>query len=103
MTAISPELAILFMNALVLCAGYFFIFPRFCGADYIKLAINDVLACSVTLIVAGTYFWGSGVSFSLLITSTNWFWFTLITYLLIETPLMLRYFKKYDVWSSLDD
>ncbi|WP_028299325.1 hypothetical protein [Oceanospirillum beijerinckii] len=93
----SPELLIILLNIVVATAAYSYIYPRFCGSDINKIAINDILASGVSLLVAGAVYWGSGVEFDLIFTTVNWFGFTLITYFILETPLMLWYFKKHKV------
>lgn len=93
----SSELLVVLLNVAVVAVAYFYVYPRFCGSDANRIAINDILASSVSLLVAGSMFWGSGVEFDLIFTTANWFWFTLITYFTLETPLMLWYFKKHKV------
>lgn len=93
----SSELLIMSLNVAVVVSAYFYVYPRYCGSDVNKIALNDILASAVSLLVAGSVFWGSGVEFNLLVTSVNWFWFTLITYFTLETPLMLWYFKKHKI------
>jgi hypothetical protein len=97
-----PEFVLLALNLVLVCFAYFVIFPRFCGSDGPKIVQNDVLASVVGLLVAGSLFWGSGEDFSLIFIEVNWFWFTLISYSLIEIPFMRWYFKKHDVWSSFN-
>ncbi|MFT6737408.1 MAG: hypothetical protein ACJA0G_001547, partial [Kangiellaceae bacterium] len=45
----------------------------------------------------GFNYWGSGYEFDLLIFDVNWFWFTIVTYFLIEIPIMVWYFKNQKV------
>ncbi len=92
-----PESAVLLLNLILLVIAYFWVYPKFCGANLTKLVINDLLAIIVVLIIVGYHFWGSGVAFSLLVTEVNWFWFTFITYTVMEIPLIQWYFKKYKV------
>jgi len=96
----NPELLIIVMNVIVILFSYFVVYPKFCGSDGMKISTNDLAASGIVLLVAGSIFWGTGVQFNMFLFSVNWFWFTLLTYLIIEIPLMLWYFKKYDVWSS---
>ncbi len=95
-----PELMVLSLNVTVILAAYFLVYPKFCGRDGIKIANNDLVATAIVLIISASVFWGSGREFNLIFLSVNWFWFTLITYAVIEMPLMLWYFKKHDVWAS---
>lgn len=96
----SPEQIILCLNAVVVLMTYFVVYPRLCGANGWRIAINDLLASITVLVVAGVLYAGNGQPFSLLFFSTNWFWFALLTYTAMETPLMLWYFKKHNVWDS---
>lgn len=96
----SPELIVLAINIIVILIAYFLVYPKYCGSDINKIAINDMLASGIPLLSAGTIFWGTGHEFSLLFFSVNWFWFTLLTYAIIEMPLMFWYAKKHNVWSS---
>ena len=68
--------------------AYFVIYPRFCGSNGYKISANDLIASGLSLIIAGSLFYGTGTKFSLLITDVNWFWFTMLTYMAIELPLM---------------
>ena len=95
----SPELIILSINACVLFVAYFFIFPYAAGNNLQKLLFNDAMASLISISVAGfLYFW-SGLDFDLFLAKVNWFWFSLITYALCETPLMLWYLKKNNLMS----
>ncbi|MEX0737748.1 MAG: hypothetical protein WD071_00240 [Pseudohongiella sp.] len=96
----NPEIMIIALNIFVISAAYFVVYPKFCGADGMKIANNDIAATGIVLIIAGSIFWGTGEQFSLILFSVNWFWFTFLTYLAIELPLMIWYFKKHDVWPS---
>jgi len=97
----SSELIILCLNIIVILMAYFIIYPRFCGADGNKIAGNDLIATGIILLISGSIFCGTGEVFSLILFSVNWFWFTFLTYAAIEIPIMLWYFNKHDVWSSL--
>lgn len=98
----SPELAVLILNCAVIATAYFFVYPKYCGSNGHKIAMNDAIASGITLFIAGVGFWGSNVEFTIIFTTVNWFWFTLISYVIIETPLMLWYYKKHKVWSSFN-
>jgi len=95
-----PEFLVIGLNVTVVLLAYFVIYPTFCKSNGYKIANNDLVATSIVLTVTGITFWDSGVQFSLLLFSVNWFWFTLLMYAAIELPIMLWYFKKHDVWSS---
>ena len=97
------EFNVIGLNLVMMLLSYFWVYPKYCGADIKKIINNDLIATALVLIVVGTVYWDSGVEFSLLIFSVNWFWFTLTTYLLLEVPFMLWYFNKYYVWSNFDN
>ena len=96
---IMPELTILLLNGLVLAIAYFIVFPILAGNDLNKVLMNDLMASLVSLSVAGFLFWGTRTEFNLVIAQVNWFWFTISTYALFETPLMVWYLKKNNLWS----
>lgn len=95
-----PEVLILCLNSVAMLLAYFYIYPRFCGSDGKKIASNDLVVTGVLLAISGSLFWGTGQTFSLIWFSTNWFWFTYLSCLAIELPLMLWYFNKHGVWQS---
>ena len=99
---LSPELIVLCLNIVVISIAYFVVYPKFCGANGNKIASNDLIATSIVLLTSGSIFWGSDETFSMLLFSVNWFWFTLLTYAEIEIPIMLWYFNKHDVWASFN-
>ena len=99
---LTPELTILTLNATVIAIAYLFIYPRFCGADLGKITKNDLIATAIILFIAGSLYWDSGVEFSLLLFSVNWFWFAFITGFIIELPVMIWYLKKHDVFDMRD-
>jgi hypothetical protein len=99
----NPELLILALNLTVILLAYFIVFPLFCGANLNKIFRNDVLAVVTILSISGTVFWGREQEFNLLVISVNWFWFTLISYSIMEIPFMLYYIKKHNMyWSDKD-
>ena len=96
-----PEFVVITINLVVMLIAYFIIYPKFCGSNGNKIAINDAIASVLILLVSGFLYYGTGHVFNMLLFSTNWFWFTLLSYAAIETPLMLWYLKKHNVWESL--
>ena len=93
----SPELFILSLNLLVILLAYGVIYPRFAGSDLTRLIKLDAITSCVPLIIAGTLFWGSGQGFSAGPVEFNWFWFTLLTYLLMESPAMVWYLRRHQI------
>lgn len=97
---VRPEFIIIILNVTVALLAYFVAYPRLCGSSLNRIAANDLLATGTVLLVAGVLYAGSEQEFSLLLFSTNWFWFAFITYAAIETPLMIRYFNKHNIWDA---
>ncbi|MFC3030922.1 hypothetical protein ACFOEE_00050 [Pseudoalteromonas fenneropenaei] len=93
----SAEWHIVLVNLIILCLAYGLIYPRFAGNDMRKISYQDVLASVVSLTVIGSVYFGSDVTLSFFGLSLNWFWFTLLTYALIEIPCFLWYHRQYGV------
>ena len=98
----TPELTLIVINATIIFIAYFLIYPKFCGSSINKITVNDCLATAIALFCAGNLYWESNQEFSILFTTVNWFWFSLLTYAVMEIPMMVWYFKKYNVLASLD-
>lgn len=90
----SPELAVILLNVVILCVVYLSIYPKLAGYNINKVAWLDILASCLALLIVGYKYWGTGLEFSIIITEVNWFWFTLLTYMILEVPISLWYFRK---------
>jgi hypothetical protein len=97
-----PEAIILTLNLVVISIGYLLIYPIVAGANIQKITTNDMIASLTSLTVAGSLFWDSAYEFNALFTSLNWFWFTLVSYFILEIPFGLWYLKKYKVFDNID-
>ena len=93
----SPEILVLLLNTTVLVLAYCVVYPRKVGADIAKLLQSDLMATATSLVVAGFLFWGTNQQFDLLLGEVNWFAFSLVTFLLMEIPFALWYFKRFDI------
>ncbi|MCL1130228.1 hypothetical protein [Shewanella sairae] len=91
------ELLIIVLVGGALALGYLSIYPKVAAGNFNKLSVCDLVCSVFVFTLVGTQYWGSDYEFSLLLFSTNWFWFTLVIYALIEIPLAIWYFKKYGV------
>jgi hypothetical protein len=91
---VTPESTILMINLVIVLTAYLWVYPRWAGLDLKKVALNDVFASAVALFIAGFLYMGSGVAFTAFGISVNWFWFSLLSYVLIEMPFVLWYFRK---------
>uniref|UniRef100_A0A486XQZ2 Uncharacterized protein n=1 Tax=Rheinheimera sp. BAL341 TaxID=1708203 RepID=A0A486XQZ2_9GAMM len=91
------ELTVIVLNAIIILVAYLSVYPKLAGNSFTKISFYDLFASGLALAIVGSKYWGSGQQFSLLVADVNWFWFTLITYAIIEIPVMLWYFKKNNV------
>lgn len=89
-----PEAQILIINAVILGVAYLGIYPSFKTITLTKVAVVDSVLSGLSLLVAGALFWGTGVEFSMLLFSTNWFGFSILTMLLMELPLFHWFCQK---------
>ena len=101
-TELQPELLLALLNLVLVMITYLMIYPRFAGRNVNKLVVNDCLAMLISLAIAGAIFQDTGYDFSLLVIDVNWFWFSLTSYMLIETPFALRYIKKHKIFDIPD-
>jgi len=93
----SPELSILLLNLVIILVAYLSIYPKLAGDSLNKISVYDLFVSAFSLLVVGLHYWGSGHEFNLFIMNVNWVWFTLITYGLIEIPILIWYIKKQKV------
>ena len=91
------ELTILLLNAVLIVVCYQLLYPRQVGSSRVRLIINDAMATVVALMVVGSVYAGSGQLFSLLVVDVSWFWFTLVTYSLMELPFAMRYMRRHNM------
>ncbi len=93
----SPELVVGLINLCIIGVGYLCVYPVWVRNDRTLFLINDSIASVIALLISGSLFWGSYTTFDLLGLELNWFWFALITYMILEMPFALRYTKRYQI------
>ncbi|MFV0293113.1 MAG: hypothetical protein ACK5II_07830 [Paracoccus sp. (in: a-proteobacteria)] len=93
----SPEAQILIINATILAIAYIGIYPSQNIRHIVQMIPTDLVLASLSLIMAGALFAGSGIRFSLILFETGWFLFALITMMLMEVPLFLWFCHKNDI------
>ncbi|MEM7149430.1 MAG: hypothetical protein AAF459_06415 [Pseudomonadota bacterium] len=93
----TPELNLLLLVIIMITLGYGFIYPRFAGSSFKKVSVQDLFATGITLLIASRLYYNSGVQFSWLLFEVNWFWFTFLTYVIIEIPVFFIYAKKHNM------
>ena len=91
------ELLIMGINLMIILLVYFLIYPQFAGSSLKKFNRCGLVATSISPLISGYLFYGKGVSFNALLFTTNWFWFSVLAYGVIELPFFLRYLKKYSI------
>ncbi|MBU2893487.1 hypothetical protein KO495_09175 [Colwellia sp. D2M02] len=89
------ELPIIVLNLVIILLAYLWFYPTSVGNNINKIAWYDCFVSGLALLVVGFKYWGSGQVFSLLGWEMNWFWFTLLSFTLIEIPILLWYFRQY--------
>lgn len=97
MNGLTPELAVILLNLVIIAVAYGSVYPKLAGNSFQRISICDMGASALALLIVGSKYWGSGAEFNLLIADVNWFWFTLLSYFVLELPAVVWYFKKYGV------
>lgn len=92
-----PELTILIVNAIFLAFAYLWVYPSFETKTMNLIMFYDLIISGSALLVAGLLFWGSGTGFSMILFSTNWAMFSIITLALMELPVFRWFAKKHDL------
>ena len=93
----NAELGVFLLNLVIVLVAYFLVYPKIAGSDINKISLNDIFASGISLGIVGSVYWGTEHQFNAIFMSVNWFWFTLITYAIIEVPIMIWYFKKHNI------
>ncbi|HEV8033246.1 hypothetical protein [Yoonia sp.] len=94
---LAPEAQILILIGIILAVAYLGIFPSLEEKTINKLMGIDLALNVLALIVAGAWFWGTGVTFTLVFYETNWVIFTIVCFALLEIPLFLNFAKKHGI------
>lgn len=92
-----PELQVILFTLGVILLGYLSIMPKIAGNNVNRLIALDIVFAVFVLGVVGAKFSGLDIRFSLIVLDTNWFLFSLICYLCLESPLAYWYIKTYRV------
>lgn len=93
----SPEVLIFAIEIIILLIAYGLFYPQFTGNKFRKISAYDSAITIVLLVMVGSQYWGSGHEFDLLLVKVNWFWFTFLSFSVVEVPVMLWYFKKHSI------
>ena len=99
----APEAQILILNAVILAIAYLGIYPSLRHKTLNRIMTIDVVLSVLALSVAGALFWGTGTAFSLVLFSSNWAVFTIITLFVMEVPLFIRFARQHGINLFDDD
>lgn len=95
-----PEATLLLVNGLALAVAYGRVYPRMPLDRSGPLARTALLMGCAPLLLAALLFAGSGVRFGLFGLSLPWFGFSLLTLILLETPLFISLARRHKFFSS---
>ncbi|MCP4986190.1 MAG: hypothetical protein GY928_09025 [Colwellia sp.] len=90
----SAELTIVLLNLIIVVIAYISVYPKLAGNNINKVALYDCAASGFAIFIVATKYRGVGAEFEFLFMKLNWFWFTLVSYSVIEIPIALWYFKE---------
>ncbi len=93
----TPEMTIWLINSVFVVTSYFFIYPIFVKDDRAKLLKFDIGISLLAFMISWKLYANTGIEFDLIFFKTDWFWFSLITYLIAEMIAFRGYLKMYQV------
>jgi hypothetical protein len=100
---LSPEIHVLGLVLVFFAVAYFIILPRLSGLNARKLRNIDLAMSLVLLGIAGSVYFGTNTSFTLVFFETWWWIYTMALSLAVETPLALWFCRKHGItWSDLE-
>lgn len=89
----SNELLVVFYILATLAVAYLWVYPKFVGDNVKLMAYLDVAFSAILLGISAVVFWESDPKFRFIFFETNWFFFTLLTLIVIEIPVLYLYLK----------
>ncbi|WP_458792340.1 hypothetical protein [Yoonia sp. MH D7] len=93
----TPEATILLVNAIFLAFAYLWVYPNLTPITIARAMRYDLIISAACLTVAGLLFWGTGTPFRMVFFNSNWAVFSIVTLLIMETPLFFWFAKKHDL------
>lgn len=87
------ELVIIFYILITLTLAYFWLYPKFVGENVKLMAWLDVAITAIPIALSGALFWESDPVLRWIFFDTNWFWFSLLSYVVIELPIFVWYLR----------
>ena len=98
-----PELKLLILNAVIVLIAYLGIYPSMRQITIKRMMAADLVLTALALGVAAALFWGSGTRFWMLLFTTNWAVFSLLTMQAMELPLFIWFCRKHGIDISGSD
>jgi len=95
---LTPQIVVVLSDTLLVLFAYLWLYPRSVQDDIVKLLKYDLLVSVMAILIAGVLFEGKDIVFWFFGWELNWFWYSLIWYLIIETPFAIIYFNRYNMW-----
>jgi len=89
----SNELLVVFYILATLAVAYLWFYPKVIGNNVKLMSWMDILVTGIPVGISAVLFWNENPSFNLVFFDANWFFFTIIAMVLIETPIFLLYLK----------
>jgi len=89
----SAEVSILLLNTVIIVIAYLSVYPKLAGKNLNKVALFDSVASGLAILIVASKYWGAGTDFYFLTFELNWFWFTLLSYSVLEVPVAIWYFR----------
>ncbi|MBB5722385.1 hypothetical protein FHS72_002011 [Loktanella ponticola] len=93
----SPEATILIINIALLGFAYLWAYPSLPVKTWRAIMVRDVAISVAALTLAAALFAGRNITFHMVLFNTNWLVFSIITMMLIETPLFAWFAQKHNL------
>ncbi|MEN9954955.1 MAG: hypothetical protein RLZZ41_619 [Actinomycetota bacterium] len=87
------ELLVVFFVLATIAAAYFWVYPKFAGDNVKLMAWLDIALTAVPVGLSAAFFWQSDQVFRFIFFDTNWFFFTILTMVVLELPMFYFYLK----------
>ena len=99
----APEAQVLILNAAILGVAYLGIYPSLREKTLARLMTVDMVLSVLAVGVAGALFWGRDVTFDMVLFSTNWAVFSILTLMMMEAPLFYLFARKHGISLTGED
>lgn len=89
----SNELLVIFYILATLAVAYLWFYPKFVGENVKLMTYLDIVVTGIPIGISALLFWVSDPEFKFFGIGLNWFFFTILTMLVIEFPVFMLYLK----------